>query len=81
MVMMITLREFTPEQEAWCIKHVGPRMHWLHNSRGGPGWKAKVYSMPGTWTKYWGLTFEDERYATFFGLMFSNDIGFKPLTI
>lgn len=46
-------------------------MHYLHNSIGGQGWIAKResysrYSGPSTWT----LTFEDERYATFFRLMF-----------
>lgn len=24
--------------EAWCMKHIGPRMFYLHNKSGGPGW-------------------------------------------
>jgi hypothetical protein len=79
-MITLSMRDFTDEHEAWIAKHVGPRMHWLHNSRGGRGWIAKRASMPGTWTKYWTLSFEDDRYATFFGLMFSHDIGFEPST-
>jgi hypothetical protein len=27
--------------EAWCMKFVGPRMFYLHNSCGGEGWMIK----------------------------------------
>jgi hypothetical protein len=57
--------------EQWLAKNIGPRLHYIHNSIGGQGWLAKKetysrYSEPSTWT----LTFEDERYATFFIIMF-----------
>lgn len=56
--------------EQWLAKNIGPRMHYLHNSIGGQGWIAKqkyneLYNESG-----WFLTFEDERYASFFILMF-----------
>ena len=25
--------------EAWCLKHIGPRVYYLHNSIGGRGWR------------------------------------------
>lgn len=25
--------------EAWCLKNIGPRMFYLHNSIGGEGWR------------------------------------------
>ena len=25
--------------EAWCLKHIGPRLYYLHNSIGGEGWR------------------------------------------
>lgn len=25
--------------EAWCLKNIGPRMFYLHNSIGGDGWR------------------------------------------
>jgi hypothetical protein len=68
-MVTIYLRDFTNEHEAWIAKNIGPRMHWLHNSRGGQGWIAKRNGR--TWT----LTFEDDRYATLFGLMFSEVIA------
>lgn len=70
---MITIKlnnDFTSEQESWLLKNVGPRLHWLHNSRGGKGWIAKHEWDPGMVHKRWYISFEDERYATFFKLMF-----------
>ncbi len=60
----------TQDHEKWLLKNVGPRMHWLHNSRGGQGWVAKYEWEPGMVNKCWYLSFEDERYASFFRLMF-----------
>jgi hypothetical protein len=25
--------------EAWCIKHVGPRLYYIHDRMGGDGWR------------------------------------------
>jgi hypothetical protein len=25
--------------EAWCLKHLGPRLYYLHNKIGGEGWR------------------------------------------
>lgn len=27
--------------ELWCLKNVGPRLYYLHNSIGGQGWQIK----------------------------------------
>ncbi len=59
-----------PEQEQWLAKNIGPRMHFIHNSIGGQGWIAKYTWAPGMVSREWVLTVEDERYATFFTLMF-----------
>ena len=58
------------EQEKWLAQNVGPKMHYLHNSIGGQGWIAKYNWSSGMVDRHWTLTFEDERYATFFTLMF-----------
>jgi hypothetical protein len=63
----------TLEQEAWLAKNVGPRLHWIHNSIGGKGWIAKrTYAYDGDMPTrvIWQLTFEDDRHATWFSLMF-----------
>lgn len=26
------------QTEAWCMKHIGPRLFYLHNKIGGEGW-------------------------------------------
>ena len=37
------MREFkvsrTTSAEAWCLKHIGPRLYYLHNKIGGEGWR------------------------------------------
>ena len=58
------------EAENWLTKNIGPRMHYIHNSIGGQGWIAKQQWKPGMVSKYWTLTFEDDRYASFFLLKF-----------
>lgn len=66
--------ELTKDQEAWILKNIGPRMHHLHNSVGGEGWivKKQIHKNDdGQFYTYWNLTFEDERYATFFAIKFS----------
>lgn len=71
-----------PEQEDWLAKNVGPRMHYLHNSIGGQGWLAKkeyeevdYVNLQGNKSKMrlivWKLTFEDEKFASWFTIMFS----------
>jgi len=68
-------------EEQWLAKNIGPRMHYLHNSIGGQGWIAKRklsevdrFSIDGDkttgMTHQWFLTLEDERFATFFLMMF-----------
>ena len=69
---MITIRlkeHLTGEHQQWLQKNVGPRLHYIHNSIGGEGWIAKKQYKPGKGT-YWNLSFEDDRYATFFILNF-----------
>jgi hypothetical protein len=26
------------QTEAWCMKYIGPRLFYIHNRIGGPGW-------------------------------------------
>jgi hypothetical protein len=59
-----------PKQEQWLAKNIGPRMHYIHNSIGGQGWVAKQQWDPGVSSRHWTLTLEDERYASFFLIMF-----------
>lgn len=66
-------------QEQWLTKHIGPRMHWMSKSIGGQGWIAKEEvnvekQEDGTpLVRYdWYLTFEDDKMATYYTLMFSS---------
>jgi len=72
-MIKIPLRQnrLTGEEELWLAKNVGPRMHYLHNSIGGQGWLVKQEWDPGMVTKRWYLTFEEDKYATIFTIMFS----------
>lgn len=81
MAITIKLKDrLKPQQELWLTKNIGPRMHYLHNSIGGQGWVCKlsdeqkiVYNHDNSRTfhaRVWTLTLEDERYASFFILMF-----------
>ena len=71
MTISITLKHgLNAHHEQWLAKNVGPRMHYIHNSIGGQGWVAKYQWTPGMVSREWTLTFEDERYATYFTLMF-----------
>jgi hypothetical protein len=71
MTTTITLKgNLTGEQEQWLAKNIGPRMHYIHNSIGGQGWIARHEWKPGMVSKYWNLSIEDDRLATFFVLMF-----------
>lgn len=70
---MITINlknHLSAEEEQWLAKNIGPRMHYIHNSIGGRGWIAKQEWNPGMVSKCWKLTFEDDRYASFFLLKF-----------
>jgi len=70
-MITITLKNgLSSEQEQWLAKNIGPRMHYIHNSIGGQGWLAKKVWHPNMVYEDWSLTIEDERYATFFRLMF-----------
>ena len=73
--MAITIKLDGPlssQEELWLAKNVGPRLHYIHNSVGGEGWIAKrQQSQSYSYEKpEWALTLEDERFATFFLLMF-----------
>ena len=71
MAVTIKLKHgLTPDAENWLAKNIGPRLHYLHNSIGGQGWLAKYGWREGMVHKYWELTFEDERYASFFLVKF-----------
>lgn len=70
---MISIRlknNLSSEQEQWLAHNIGPRLHYLHNSIGGEGWIAKLEWDPSMVTKRWTLSLEDDRYATFFTIMF-----------
>ena len=70
MIMINLKNRLNGEQEQWLAKNVGPRMHYLHNSVGGQGWISRYDWTAGLVTRQWTLTFEDDRYATYFSLMF-----------
>jgi hypothetical protein len=59
-----------PKQEQWLAKNVGPRMHYMHNSIGGQGWIANMCWTPELTGRQWRLTLDDERYVSFFLIMF-----------
>ena len=68
----ITLKHgLTAEHEQWLAKNVGPRLHYTHQSIGGEGWIVKKNFKPGMVDVYWNLTFEDDRYASWFIVKFS----------
>jgi len=46
----------------WLDKNVGPRLYYLHNQRGGQGWR--YYSIERT------IEVEDEHWATLYLLKF-----------
>jgi hypothetical protein len=47
------------------MKHISPRLFYLHNKRGGAGWIAKKDGMD------WFLEIENEKLATFILLKYS----------
>jgi hypothetical protein len=47
--------------ELLCVKHISPRLFFLHNKRGGTGWK--IYNIRGDLD--WFLEIENEKLATF----------------
>jgi hypothetical protein len=53
------------EAELLCMKHISPRLFYLHNKRGGAGWIAKKDGMD------WFLEIENEKLATFILLKYS----------
>ena len=75
MAVTINLKDrLTYEQQAWLVKNVGHRLHYIvSRSIGGEGWVAKrelgesyAYDGPEQWT----LTFEDDKIASWFMIMF-----------
>jgi len=80
---MITIKlkyGLNSHHEQWLAKNVGPRMHYIHNSIGGQGWIAKKeyeqiesVDMGGSQivnVLVWKLTFQEDKYATWFRIMF-----------
>ena len=70
---MITIKlknRLLPQEEQWLAKNVGPRLHWLPNSIGGQGWVAKNIWKSSMVEQYWTLTFEDDKLATWFTILF-----------
>ena len=49
--------------EAWCMKHVGPRLYYIHDRIGGQGWQIKKVGMGSV------LYLEDNKKATMAALM------------
>lgn len=68
-MITIEIKDFGFNQEHWLAKNVGPRMHYLHSSIGGRGWIAKRNKYPYEKAQ-WSLTFEDEKFASWFLIMF-----------
>lgn len=65
------------KEELWLCKNVGPRMHYIHNSIGGQGWVAKKHDVllddegyTIRHTMVWKLTLQDDKYASWFTIMF-----------
>ena len=57
------------EVEAWCMKHVGPRLYYLHHKRGGEGWKME-YTNSG-----YSLELEDPKMMTMAILALGDDLN------
>lgn len=83
-MVSIKIKAVNSEHEAWLLKNVGPRLHYLHNSIGGEGWLCKkvteeysYYTVDGDLFQgkrvFWNVSFENESFATWFRLMFPND--------
>lgn len=73
MAVTITLKNnygLSPIEEDWLLHHIGPRLHYTHQSIGGEGWIVKKVFTPGMVNVYYDLTIEDDRYATWFLLHF-----------
>lgn len=75
MAVTIYLKDrLTYEQQAWLVKNVGHRLHYIvSRSIGGEGWVAKKeleesYAYVGS--EQWTLTFEDDKIASWFMIMF-----------
>ena len=53
--------------EAWCMKHVGPRLYYIHDRIGGEGWRI----MRSRNKSEMLLCLEDDKKATMAMLMLS----------
>jgi hypothetical protein len=51
--------------EAWCMKHIGPRLYYIHDRIGGEGWRI----MRKRDTSEMLLCLEDDKKATMAMLM------------
>ena len=51
--------------EAWCMKHVGPRLYYIHDKIGGEGWRIMRASKHSETL----LCLEDDKKATMAMLM------------
>jgi hypothetical protein len=70
-MITIKLNEYLDsDEQLWLAKNIGPRLHYIHNSIGGEGWIArKKFDNTGR-NPYWELSFQDDRYASFFLINF-----------
>jgi hypothetical protein len=53
--------------EAWCMKHIGPRLYYIHDRIGGEGWRI----MRRHGTNEVLLCLEDDKQATMAALTLS----------
>ena len=51
----------------WLEEHVSPRKYWLHNQRGGQGWRYYEHER--------AIEIEDEKTAVMFALKFTGDVN------
>lgn len=54
--------------EAYCIKHIGERLFWLHRARGGQGWMIRKDRESNSFL----LTIDDEKKALLAALYLSD---------
>jgi hypothetical protein len=56
--------------EQWCEKHLGPRLYYIHDRRGGMVWRIKKDPAGG-----WELEIDNDHQALLLILKFSDEIS------
>ena len=59
--------------EAWCMRHLGARLYWMHDRRGGTSWRIRK-SIDMKNRHCWELEIDNEKQALLLMLKFSNEI-------